>query len=101
MRGQTELTIRADAGADGVVLRLAGEVDLSTQVALREALAEAAGGGGCITIDAADLVFMDSAGVGALVSAIDLGVGVRVVRPQPVVQRVLEVLAVDGLVVEA
>jgi anti-sigma B factor antagonist len=77
------------------IVALHGELDLATANGLVEALVEIAGS--TLVVDLADLSFMDSSGIGALVGARKRirakGLGELVVtRPTPIVREVLEIV---------
>ena len=93
--------------ADGVIVRLAGELDLSTVGIFVDTIDDVLG---CrpprVELDLRDLAFIDSSGVGAYVTAFrraraqgtELALGER----SPLVQRVLELSGVeDALAAEA
>ena len=64
------LRISASAGADGPVVVLSGEADLTTTEMLREVLATQLGTGArLVTVDASELSFLDSASLRILVLA--------------------------------
>lgn len=77
------------------IVALHGELDLSSADGLAEALVELAGS--TLVVDLADLSFMDSSGIGALVVARNRirakGAGELVVaRPNAIVQKSLEIV---------
>lgn len=82
---------------NGAILRLAGEVDISSVHSLSEQL-EAAANAGCskLVIDATYVTFMDSSGIQALVEGKRLihqnGSGIAMV-PSPQVRRLLELVS--------
>jgi anti-anti-sigma factor len=78
--------------ADGaVVLTLSGELDLSTVGALHTALQDVIGRKpSALVFDLADLTFMDSSGIAALLSAVGSVDSVRVRNPSGIVRRVIE-----------
>ena len=88
----------APADPDGLVLaRLAGELDLDRADEVSDSLATAAEGPGCrfLRVDVSDLGFIDSYGLGALVSARNSaaaqGVTLTLVEPSPPVRKAVEV----------
>ena len=95
----------AGAAGGGVVttVRLAGELDLGACAALRATLLGAAAGGpgGQIVVDLAEVTFIDSETVRALLdgyaAAQDQGIGYRLARPRGLVRRVLEVMGLTEL----
>jgi anti-anti-sigma factor len=96
MDGGTSALLAVDLvdSADGPVLKLAGELDLSTVGTMvdlgRGALA---GPPTMLTVDMAGVEFCDSAGINGLVklrnASVNLGTQFRVVHPRPHVRRVL------------
>jgi anti-sigma B factor antagonist len=104
--GSTEFSVRQHSDAHGVVLALAGELDLSSAPELERALEEA----GALPVkrlilDLAELSFMDSTGVSVLVRTkqrADGGGRILAVRsPNGQVRRLLELVGLlDRLEVE-
>jgi stage II sporulation protein AA (anti-sigma F factor antagonist) len=88
-----------------VTLTVAGEVDLATADALRQAITDLLQTDGIrrLVVDFAHISFLDAAGVAALVAGHRLGraagVGVKLVNCRPVVLRVLEIVGVDKLLI--
>jgi len=83
-----------------VVLRARGDVDAYTAPGLRAQLHEAtAGEAGLVVVDLAEITFIDSAGLGALVGAHrrmrETGGRLRIVRPPPLVARAFELTGLD------
>ena len=81
-----------DGGTATVALR--GEVDILTVERVRAALAEAlAAGPREVVVDLADLAFIDSTGLGALIfgfqRARDAGIRFRLAHPSPSVRQIL------------
>ena len=67
-----DFMIDIEPARDGVVVvRVAGEIDADTELRLRDALLAAVGHPGAphVVVDLADVVFIDSTGVGALIAA--------------------------------
>lgn len=91
------LRVTSATTSDGTVcVRVGGEIDIATIIPLSEVLAVLiATRPRAIEVDLADVRFMDSSGVNALVrahrSAAAGGCRVRVARPQSVVDRVLRI----------
>jgi len=86
------------ADADGlVVATLSGELDLDRADDVRDSLAAAAGMPGCryLRVDVSGLGFIDSYGLGALVSARNsaaaAGVQLTLAEPSPPVRKAIEV----------
>jgi len=92
--------------AEGVVLRVAGEVDMVTSPVLQRHLDSAiASRRATVVLDLSETTFLDARGVGVIVSARKSASrsGSRLVirRPPPLVRRVLEIAdQVDRLVIE-
>ena len=85
----------------GIVVAATGEVDVSCASELRDAIdAALAGDASSVTIDLAEVPYIDSTGIGVLVGAAhrgaDAGKAVRVANPQRNVRRVLDMLGVTG-----
>jgi anti-sigma B factor antagonist len=90
------------AGTQGPVVVLSGEADLMSAGQLTELLTEQLAGGALhLTIDLSGLIFADSASVRALVLAgrtlRERGGSLVLIRPQPPVARVLELMGVTEL----
>ena len=80
------------------IVRLGGEIDLSTRQALTDALADAtAGGATAIEIDLTEVPFLDSSGLAAFVDLIAAGVDITITGTQPRVRRVLDLVELEGL----
>jgi anti-anti-sigma factor len=93
------LTVRSTSGA--LIVRAHGEVDLSS-VSLLTAVFDAGVAAGCdrAVVDAADVTFIDAAGLAGMLAfpgAGGLG-AVRVENPSPRVQRLLELTGLCHLV---
>ena len=85
-----------------VLLRASGDLDAYTAPGLRSELHSAAAGDeGLVVVDLADVTFIDSAGLGALVGAHrrmrEGGGCLRIVRPPPLVARAFELTGLDGV----
>ncbi|MFI5953371.1 STAS domain-containing protein [Cryptosporangium sp. NPDC051539] len=87
-----------------VVLRVAGALDLDTAGQLRSSGTSALHGSGpapTLTVDLADVSFLDSTGLGVLVTlwheARNVGGKFQVARPSSAAGRVLEITGVDAL----
>jgi len=96
------LRASASAGTDGPVVVLSGEADPTAAAVLRELLAaQLDTGARLVTVDASGLSFLDSASVRVLVLAARALQGrhgrLVLVRPQPVVARLLEITGADRL----
>jgi anti-sigma B factor antagonist len=64
-----ELSIDVRREGDDAVVLLAGELDISTSPDLQDALADLTGEARRVTVDLAELEFMDSTGLAALLGA--------------------------------
>jgi anti-anti-sigma factor len=87
-------------------LRIAGELDAVTSAPMRRALREAFDGGARdVVLDVGAVTFMDAAALGMLLGAHRLFTGaggaLRLTNPQRGVRRVLEVTALDHLLLDA
>lgn len=65
-----ELDIRSERLDGDSVLSVSGEIDVYTSPQLKTALIEAAGDGGTVVVDMHKVGFIDSSGLGVLVSAL-------------------------------
>lgn len=96
------LSITTAQAPDGSIIVMAeGEIDVSCASELREAINEAmASDAGVVTVDLAQVPYIDSTGIGVLVGAAhrgeDAGVVFAVANPQRNVRRVLDLLGVTG-----
>lgn len=84
------------------VLRIRGDLDLSSSAALRACLVdEVSLEGPPIVIDLSEVAFVDSTCLGVLIAACRHATqsrgGVRLAAAQPRVQRALEISALDGI----
>ena len=98
-------TFRASvaAGESGPVITLSGEVDLSTIAELSDLItAQLAGGTVHLTIDVSGMSFADSASIRVLMlAAMTLrkrGGDLVLLRPQPALARLLEVMDADQVI---
>src|SRR6476646_1793783 len=95
VRGLVVVNRRDASGAP--VIAVSGELDFWTldefEAAINAALRELPAR---ITLDVADLRFIDSSGIGVLAAAMRTGTPIRLRRPTPAVQRVLEFTVLDG-----
>jgi anti-anti-sigma factor len=92
----TDLTIQSLDEPRG--LRLSGELDLATVPELDAALRPLAEAGGEITIDVADLRFMDSSAVQLLIrtlQGLDHRGRITLLRPMTSVRRLIDVMGLD------
>jgi anti-sigma B factor antagonist len=96
----SELPGRERPPGDAVVLHQTGDLDAYTAPELRARLHEATDGRARhVVVDLADVTFIDSAGLGALVGAhrrMQEGGGrLSIVRPPPLVARAFELTGLD------
>ncbi len=98
-------TFRASvsAGESGPVITLSGEVDLSTIAELSDLItAQLAGGTVHLTIDVSGMSFADSASMRVLMLAAmtvrKRGGGLVLLRPQPALARLLEIMDADQVI---
>jgi anti-sigma B factor antagonist len=86
-----------------VVVRVTGELDATTAPDLRAALTDLIEGQGnlSVVLDASDLWFVDSAGLGVLIGAARrlhaVGGDFTISAPKPAITKVLEVTGADAL----
>ncbi len=66
---EAALAIEVRPGAHDVVVKVSGEIDLSTVAALRSVLESVEPTSGRLVLDLSDVSFLDSMGVGLLVEA--------------------------------
>ena len=95
------IDIRSDAAAGASAVLVSGEVDVSNADELRAALDQClAGDATNLTVDLAEVPYIDSTGIGVLVGAAhraaEKGVRLEVARPQRNVARVLGLLGVTA-----
>lgn len=97
-----EFDISIVSMGDVYVVRLSGELDLASASGLTERLVDTAGS--TVVVDLADLSFMDSSGISALVMArnrmAENGDSLILSRPQAMVFRVLETVGLADWVSE-
>jgi anti-sigma B factor antagonist len=90
--------------ADGLVIAvLAGELDLDRADAVRDSLAEASASGACryLNVDVAEVSFIDSYALGALVSARNTaasnGVSLTLTNPSQPVRKAIQVTGLSDV----
>ena len=83
------LSVHVDRSSGRLLATLTGEIDLSTVDQLRNMLSDS--DGYTIELDMADVTFVDSTGLHALLDALLAGHQPRIVRPSTAVTRLLEV----------
>jgi len=96
------LTTRIELTADGrALLSAEGDIDLATAGILRDALARALEDSVSLVVDVGGVGFIDSSGLNALVwghwQAQKEGGSLRLRRPSPMLCRLLEITALDSL----
>lgn len=101
--GGTDLAISAISGDGSAVVRLAGELDLSTAPRAEQALVdELTPGSRTLVVDLRRLEFCDAAGLRVFVRtrrrAQEVGAKVRLVHPNRLVRRVLEIAELSWLI---
>ena len=83
------------------LLHLSGELDMASVSILTDALGGPLSRGGTIGLDVADLTFMDSMGIHALVDAVEL-LGERghlvLFHPSPSIRRLIEICGLLGTI---
>lgn len=104
MTESASLATRMETEADGrVVIFAAGDIDLATAGMLREALERALANSDSVVVDVGDVGFIDSSGLNALVWGHQLaqtsGGSLQLRRPSPMLCRLLEITALDSLLV--
>src|SRR5688572_26469612 len=89
-----------DSVGDAVVYA-EGDIDVATSASLQEALAKALETSSSIVFDGAGVRFIDSSGLTALIwgyhGAHEAGGALRVRRPSPTLRRLLEISALDSV----
>jgi anti-sigma B factor antagonist len=91
------LRVQLEGSEEVPVIRVAGEVDLTTAPELRAKLAELPAAGGTVVIDMSEVTFLDSTGLSVLVASwkrlCEAGEknSFRLVVNRPAIQRVLDV----------
>jgi len=91
------LRVQLEGSEEVPVIRVAGEVDLTTAPELRAKLAELPAAGGTVVIDMSEVTFLDSTGLSVLVASwkrfgeADEHRNFRLVVNRPAIQRVLDV----------
>jgi anti-anti-sigma factor len=77
--------------AGGAVIRLVGELDVSNVDSVRAATAKAVSEGALhVVFDLADLEFIDSSGITALLAAVSQADSVRIRQPSVAARRIIE-----------
>ena len=99
----TDLAITAISGDGSAVVRLSGELDLSNASRAEQALVEELGPGArTLIVDLRSLDFCDAAGLRAFAHTLrraqEVGAKVRLVHPNRLVRRVLEIAELGWLI---
>lgn len=97
------LSITFAHGQDALLIKVAGEVDVSNASELRDAIdAKLPEVAGELVVDISDVPYIDSTGIGVLVGAkhraAEVGKSMRAVNAQPNVARIFGMLGVDEIV---
>jgi anti-anti-sigma factor len=101
MPGDPTLRVRTEERPEGLLVRLAGDVDLSNYLLLIDAMQPALEHGRDLILDVSGVRYMDSSGVRAVIDA-DQRLGAArcrlvMVGPPPMLARVLEVIDLPRL----
>ena len=101
---EEQVHVEVTGCGDGLLVRVAGVVDaLSLPIVSRE-LTDAQRGSGTVYVDLADVTFMDSRGLGALLAANERSregaAPIRIYRPSDAVRRLLDVSGVTPVLTE-
>jgi anti-anti-sigma factor len=101
MAASQDFGVTVEAGADGTVVRVKGDLDMSSASGLIDAITEAGGAGGTVVADLSDVTFMDSSALNALVTSARLlseqGGRLAVGERSAVVERILQITGLaDG-----
>jgi anti-anti-sigma factor len=96
-----EELLRLEQGDRPASFRLVGELDMSTVPAAQERLRDELREAGDLTLDTAELSFIDAQGLRMLIDlgkeAVEEGTVVRVVNGSPQLNRLLEVAVPNGI----
>lgn len=97
------LATRVEMAGDVAVLHVEGDVDLASADAMRAALGDALEKSSTVVVDLGDVGFIDSTGLSALVwghgQAREAGGSLRLRRPTPMLRRLLEITALETVLV--
>jgi anti-sigma B factor antagonist len=97
------LVTRTDVVDGSAVVSVTGDVDLMSAPHLREAMEEALGRSPHLIVDVAEMTFIDSSGLSALVhahrQAADAGGSMTVRRPSPTLKRLLSITHLETVLV--
>ncbi len=86
------LTVTDEARGAALILHVSGEIDIATAGTLEEA---ARAHGGPVVLDLAEVRFVDSTGVRALIDVLAEGGPAAMYRPSPAVRRMLALTRLD------
>lgn len=94
------MEIAVEPRGDGAVVRLTGRLDLLVAAEVRQALARAvADGRRRMVVDLGDVSFVDSSGLGALISGLkaarQAGGDLRIARPSEQARMILQLTTLD------
>ncbi len=87
------LSVTREELEDCIVIRVSGEVDVTTSDHLLEALAP--DGGRSFVVDLSGMTFINSSGFNALVTARKQGAAITLRHPSPIVRSTLTVTGLD------
>jgi len=95
------LATRIEVAQGQALVYAEGDVDLESSAALRQALSTALASSDSVTVDVADVGFIDSSGLSVLVwghgRAQESGGSLRLRRPSPMLRRLLEITSLDSV----
>ena len=98
-----ELSIDVSREGNDAVVKLGGELDLSTSPDLQDALAELTGEPRRVTVDLSDLEFCDSTGLAALLGAhktlTENGGTLELLAPNPMLVNLVRITGLDDVFV--
>jgi anti-sigma B factor antagonist len=99
------LTTHLETADGSALLRVGGDVDLASSDALRQALATAFETATNVTVDVADVSFIDSSGLSALVwgheQAKTVGGSFQIRRPSALLRRLLQITRLETVLAVA
>lgn len=100
-RPETTLAVSWSVEGDHLVAGLSGEIDAATARQLPDAVLAVLGGEPVVVVDLAEVTFLDSSLLGALVHCraelAERGVECRVRNPAPQARRILEIASLEFL----
>ncbi|HET6712929.1 MAG TPA: STAS domain-containing protein [Actinomycetota bacterium] len=95
------LQATTEEAVDGAVVRVEGEIDLANASELAEMLEPAGTSGGPVTVDLADVTFIDSSGLHALLEfaahSLNGNGPLTIANPSRTVRRVMEIVGMTEL----